>query len=540
MPCGQKKSTSEMIQSQTVTPPLAAMEGTTLRLKTATTKSKTRSHRPSTRRRCGTSCVAGAVIVASIAKFLLPQDSRRGIAGGCENWKAGPKPGLYIVTLVTRRADECEAAFLLRFRECGRDFLKHDEVLVNVGFRMLNGDGPLLVPPIGLREYPAIDHAEPVVAPEIDIDLGPVAVVLNFLWIQHQGAVDARARNVSLQTGFFDDGAIALGKILAEFADVHIILARQDFTERRQARGHCHTIRVVGAAGEAFVLRNQLHHRAARSEGSQRQTAADGLGQADHVRLHAKKVARAAPRELGAGFHFVKNQQRTIRGANIAQPLQKAGLRQAQSDVHQDGLENDGGDLAGILLEAILDALQIVEAGDGNNLERSFRHATAAGNGIGRIRIAVVSLLGLDADKRSVMQSVVRAFELQNLVATRGGARDAAGVHGDFRAAGAESHHIDRIALANFFRKLPFLLVGHAEGCAFMQFLFDGLYHGVVAKPPHPRPVAQGVINVLVAIDVMNAAAFAILDKNRVRLVVPVIAGNPKRDAFQSTLVRRG
>ena len=44
----------------------------------------------------------------------------------------------------------------------------------------------------------------------------------------------------------------------------------------------------------------------------------------------------------------------------------------------------------------------------------------------------------------------------------------------------------------------------------------------------------------IVAIDVMNAAAFAILDKNRVRLVVPVIAGNPKRDAFQSTLVRRG
>src|SRR5258708_28369665 len=60
MPCGQKKSTSEMIQSQTVTPPLAAIEGTTLRLKTATTKSKTRSHRPSTRRRCGASLARGA------------------------------------------------------------------------------------------------------------------------------------------------------------------------------------------------------------------------------------------------------------------------------------------------------------------------------------------------------------------------------------------------------------------------------------------------------------------------------------------------
>src|ERR1700742_559850 len=60
MPCGQKNRTREMIQSQTVTPPLAAIEGTTLRLKTATTKRRTRSQRPSTRRRCGASDVETA------------------------------------------------------------------------------------------------------------------------------------------------------------------------------------------------------------------------------------------------------------------------------------------------------------------------------------------------------------------------------------------------------------------------------------------------------------------------------------------------
>src|SRR5258707_11027590 len=49
MPCGQKNNRREMIQSQTVTPPLAAMLGTTLRLKTATTNSSTRSKRPRTR-----------------------------------------------------------------------------------------------------------------------------------------------------------------------------------------------------------------------------------------------------------------------------------------------------------------------------------------------------------------------------------------------------------------------------------------------------------------------------------------------------------
>src|SRR5229473_1981777 len=132
MPCGQKNNTSEMIHSHTVTPPLAAMEGTTLRLKTATTKSKTRSHRPSTRRRCGASCAIGAGIamVASFAKFVLSVDSLPRIAA--------------------------------------------------------NRDGPLFIPPIGLSEHAAIDHAEPVVAPEIDIDLGPIAIVLDFLRIKHQ------------------------------------------------------------------------------------------------------------------------------------------------------------------------------------------------------------------------------------------------------------------------------------------------------------------------------------------------------------------
>src|SRR5438552_17382390 len=78
MPCGQKKSASEMIHSQTVTPPLAAMDGTTLRLKTATTKSRTRSHRPSTRRRCSASCVTGAdgAAVTSFANGVFSMNDR--------------------------------------------------------------------------------------------------------------------------------------------------------------------------------------------------------------------------------------------------------------------------------------------------------------------------------------------------------------------------------------------------------------------------------------------------------------------------------
>src|SRR4029077_5799985 len=102
--------------------------------------------------------------------------------------------------LMSSRADKCQATLLLRLRERGRDLFKHRKMTVNVCFGVLNRDGPLLVPPIGLGEHAAIDHAKPVVSPEIDIDLGPVAVVLNLLRIEHQRAVDAGADDVGLQT----------------------------------------------------------------------------------------------------------------------------------------------------------------------------------------------------------------------------------------------------------------------------------------------------------------------------------------------------
>jgi len=62
------------------------------------------------------------------------------------------------------------------------------------------------------------------------------------------------------------------------------------------------------------------------------------------------------------------------------------------------------------------------------------------------------------------MQAVVGAFKFQDFVTAGGGARDAAGMHRNFGAAGAETHHLHGIALANFFREFPFLFVRHAEG----------------------------------------------------------------------------
>ena len=95
-----------------------------------------------------------------------------------------------------------------------------------------------------------------------------------------------------------------------------------------------------------LVVADEMHHLLARSESSQRQSATDGFRQANHVRLHAEIFAGAAPRQLRTGFYFVEDQQRAVFGGDVAQTLQKALLRHAQADVHQNRLENDGSDLS--------------------------------------------------------------------------------------------------------------------------------------------------------------------------------------------------
>ena len=289
-----------------------------------------------------------------------------------------------------------------------------------------------------------------------------------------------------------------------------------------------------------FVLGDEIHHGTARSKRAERQTATDGFGQADDVWLDTEKFAGAAPGEFRAGFYFVEDEQRAAPARNVAQTLKETRLGHTQTHVHQDGLENDGGDLAGIFLEAALNARKIVEGGNNNVGERGFRNAGATGNARGRVGIAVVFSLGLHADERGVVQAVVGALEFEDFVTPGSGACEAAGVHGDFGAAGTKAHHLDGITFADFFREFPFLIVRHAKRGAAMQFLFHGFDHSGMAVAGHQRAETQVVINIFVAVEVVDFAALSVFHEERIRLVMAVVAGNAQRNPLEGALVRRG
>src|SRR5579884_3972490 len=66
---------------------------------------------------------------------------------------------------------------LLRRSEGGSHFGEDLQVLVDVLVSVLHRDGPLLVPPVRLREDAAVGHGKPVVGPDVLVDVVPVAII---------------------------------------------------------------------------------------------------------------------------------------------------------------------------------------------------------------------------------------------------------------------------------------------------------------------------------------------------------------------------
>src|SRR5581483_9318267 len=143
----------------------------------------------------------------------------------------------------------------------------------------------------------------------------------------------------------------------------------------------------------------------------------------------------------------------------------------------------------------------------------------------------------LYTDQRGVVQAVIAAFELENLVTTGRGTSQSASMHGSFGAARPESNHLDRKALADFFRQLPLHVVRHAEHRARAQTWLDRFHHRRMAMSGHESAKAEVVIDVVVAIQIAEVRALSLFHENRMRLVSTIVAGNAERNAFQVLLV---
>ena len=73
-----------------------------------------------------------------------------------------------------------------------------------------------------------------------------------------------------------------------------------------------------------------------------------------------------------------------------------------------------------------------------------------------------------------------------------------------------------------------------------MEFLLDGFDHGGMAVAGHQRAETEVVINIFVAVEIVNAASFSIFHENRIRLVMAIIAGNAQGNPLEGAFVRGG
>ena len=170
----------------------------------------------------------------------------------------------------------------------------------------------------------------------------------------------------------------------------------------------------------------------------------------------------------------------------------------------------------------------------------SLRHAQPAGDRGWSIDVAVIRRMRFHADQRAIVQSVISAFELHDLVAPGSGARQTNRVHRRFRSAVAEAAHLHRKAVADFFRQFPFHIVRHAEHGAGGKPFLDRLHHRRMAVSGHQRAERQVVIDVFVAIEIAELAAAGLFHKDRPGIVGAIVAGDAERNALEIFLVRFG
>ncbi len=118
-------------------------------------------------------------------------------------------------------------------------------MLVDIFFGVLHRDGPLLVPPVRLRQDAAVHHGEPVVRPDVFVHVVPVAMIADALRIKQQRAVGARAVGVGYDAVLADDVLVPVHQFAVELVQ-----------DRRKIRESVHARNVAKPAAitTGFVL----------------------------------------------------------------------------------------------------------------------------------------------------------------------------------------------------------------------------------------------------------------------------------------------
>ena len=245
-----------------------------------------------------------------------------------------------------------------------------------------------------------------------------------------------------------------------------------DFLQRGQTTGRGHRVAAQRAGlVDRTQRRQQTHHRFVAAESGQRHATADDLAEDAHVGHEARdqlgvNALCTAQRHAKPGHHFVEHQQRAVLRAQLAQPGHEGHAGAHEIHVAGDRFDHHAGQFRPVLGEAGFQLCQVVVFQDQRVLDDFGRHAGAR-----RVAEGGQARAGLDQQRIGV--AVVAAFELDELAAAGGAARQAQCAHAGFGAAADQPHLLD---------------AGHQRDDGFGQFDF-ALGRGAKTEPVNGRLV---------------------------------------------------
>ncbi len=237
---------------------------------------------------------------------------------------------------------------------------------------------------------------------------------------------------------------------------------------------------VVGGAqgGGRGAALDGPHDGFAAGERRHRHAAADALGEAHHVRLHAEPLGPAAVGDDAPVFTSSKIRTIPWAVASSRTRSRKPGSGGTTPMLYWIGSTMMAAISPSVALEDGLQRLGIVERGDDRVRQPGARDAGRGRNRVRGVHRAHQGGRGHDADQDVVVVAVVPALELHDLVASGEAAGDPDGVHRDLGPRVAEADEVHPEAAADLLGGDRGLLRGEGEDRAPAR----------PARGPLPRP----------------------------------------------------
>ncbi len=227
------------------------------------------------------------------------------------------------------------------------------------------------------------------------------------------------------------------------------------------------------------------------------------------VRLDAVQRLRAAQGHAQAAHDFIENEQGAVLRAQFAHRLQEFRRRFHQVHIACHRFDDDAGDVRAEAVEGVLQLFHVVIVEHQGVFHEVFRHA-------GRRRVAEGEQAAARFHQQRIGVAVVAAFELDDLVASRGAARQAQGAHGRFRARRDQAHLLDRRHQArDFLGHQHFAFRWRAERQAQRGRILHRLDHFRMGVADDGRAPRADVVDIALAVRVPEIRAFGARDEAR-------------------------